>query len=63
MFTMLYYAECSGKYYDDNLPTEEFHSDEEAIKHYQAKYGKLLMAVVKDQDPKITAVWGAWQEV
>ena len=55
--TMLYYPECDGHLFFKNIREQEFNSDAEAVLYYQKKYGTLLMAVVKDNDPEITAVY------
>jgi len=53
-----YYPECDSRsLFFKNLPLKSFDSDGEAVQHYRAKYGSKLMAVVKDNDPEITAVY------
>ena len=54
---MLYYPECTGQWFFVDIPSKEFSSDEEAIEFYRRKYGKFLMAVVRDNDPEITMVY------
>lgn len=52
-----YYPECDGLLFNENLPTEAFASDEEAIGAFQAQYGTCLMAVVRDEDPQLTIIY------
>jgi hypothetical protein len=53
----LYYPECDGHLFFVDIPSQGFFSDADAIQYFKKKYGSLLMAVVKDNDPEITAVY------
>lgn len=52
-----YYPECDEPMFFKDMPLEQFTSDEAAIAHYEQKYGNLLMAVIKDNDPDIEVVY------
>lgn len=55
---MMYYPEVdSRRLFFVNIPAQDFPSDEEAIETYKKKYGSKLLAVVKDNDPEIVAVY------
>jgi hypothetical protein len=53
----LYYPECDGHLFNEQIPAQEFPSDTKAVKYYKSRYGGLLMAVVKDNDPQLSIVY------
>jgi len=49
----VYYPEVER---DISIPSKKFKNDQKAITHFKQKYSDLI-AVIKDEDPKIEVIW------